>query len=156
MKFMTLPSPGRRAKRIVVLLTTKKKKRSRSKIYGIHLGTLTHPSLILGVTQSPIQQQINNAVSAVVKHKLAATIWQEIERLMKHAQKIWFAHTLQSVRFFMILGVGEPWYNWSVNSLSFCRTVNRCFQLSLFKNWWKFIWCISTAQNSFRIFFFFC
>lgn len=85
---MALPSPGRREKWIVVLLTTKKKKRSRSNIYVIHLGTLTHPSLILGVSQSPIQQQINNAVSAVVKHKLAATIRQEIERFMKHAQQI--------------------------------------------------------------------
>lgn len=56
----------------------------------IHVGTLTHPSLILDVTQSHTQKRMNNAV---VKHLLPATIWQDIERLMNHTSPICFAHT---------------------------------------------------------------
>lgn len=38
----------------------------------------------------------------------------------------------QSARYLMVLGVGEPKFNWPVNSLDFCRAGNRCFQLPLF------------------------
>uniref|UniRef100_K1Q6L1 Uncharacterized protein n=1 Tax=Magallana gigas TaxID=29159 RepID=K1Q6L1_MAGGI len=56
-----------------------------------NVGTLTHPSLILDVTQSHTQKRMNNAV---VKHLLPATIWQDIERLMNHTSPICFAHTV--------------------------------------------------------------